>query len=151
MDSRDITSLRTGAATAVAAKYLARLRFANHHYLWLRKSRTCSAQGTLPRPPVSNLLSLTTRTESKRCGLRVISHWTWIPVTAVADLAAAVRQSDICVTCTPSRQPLLGSDDVSPGTFIAAVGADDPEKQELHPSLMAKQARSYATSSNSVR
>jgi alanine dehydrogenase len=33
---------------------------------------------------------------------------------------------------------LLGPDDVSPGTFIAAVGADNPEKQELHPALMAK-------------
>jgi alanine dehydrogenase len=55
----------------------------------------------------------------------------------VSNLTAAVRQSDICVTCTTSRQPLLGSDDVSPGTFIAAVGADNPQKQELHPSLMA--------------
>jgi alanine dehydrogenase len=49
-----------------------------------------------------------------------------------------VRQSDICVTCTPSQQPLLGPDDVRQGTFIAAVGADNPEKQELHPSLMAR-------------
>src|SRR6266567_7041262 len=43
-----------------------------------------------------------------------------------------------CVTCTTSRKPLLGLDEVSPGTFIAAVGADNPEKQELHPALMAK-------------
>jgi ornithine cyclodeaminase/alanine dehydrogenase-like protein (mu-crystallin family) len=33
---------------------------------------------------------------------------------------------------------LLGYDDVAPGTFIAAVGADNPQKQELHPSLMAR-------------
>jgi ornithine cyclodeaminase/alanine dehydrogenase len=31
----------------------------------------------------------------------------------------------------------VGLGDVSPGTFIAAVGADNPQKQELHPSLMA--------------
>ena len=56
----------------------------------------------------------------------------------MSDLTAAVRQSDICVTCTTSRHPLLGADDVSPGTFIAAVGADNPQKQELHPGLMAQ-------------
>jgi ornithine cyclodeaminase/alanine dehydrogenase-like protein (mu-crystallin family) len=61
-----------------------------------------------------------------------------IPVTAVSDLATAVRQSDICVTCTTSREPVLGLDDVGRGTFIAAVGADNPEKQEIHPALMAK-------------
>jgi ornithine cyclodeaminase/alanine dehydrogenase-like protein (mu-crystallin family) len=60
-----------------------------------------------------------------------------IPVTPVANLAAAVRQSDICVTCTTSRRPLLSADDVSPGTFVAAVGADNPHKQELDPGLMA--------------
>jgi ornithine cyclodeaminase/alanine dehydrogenase-like protein (mu-crystallin family) len=34
--------------------------------------------------------------------------------------------------------PSLGFSDVAPGTFVAAVGADNPEKQELHPDLMAK-------------
>jgi ornithine cyclodeaminase/alanine dehydrogenase-like protein (mu-crystallin family) len=33
---------------------------------------------------------------------------------------------------------LLGPDDVRPGTFIAAVGADSSQKQEIHPGLMAK-------------
>ena len=61
-----------------------------------------------------------------------------VSVTAVTDLAAAVRQSDICVTCTTSHEPVLRVSDVAPGTFIAAVGADNPEKQELHPDLMAK-------------
>jgi alanine dehydrogenase len=43
-----------------------------------------------------------------------------ISVKAVSDLSAAVRQSDICVTCTTSRQPLLDYGDVAPGRFIAA-------------------------------
>src|SRR5262249_28188669 len=61
-----------------------------------------------------------------------------IPVIPVAALSAAVRQSQICVTCTTSHEPVLKASDVSPGTFIAAVGADNPEKQELHPDLMAE-------------
>jgi ornithine cyclodeaminase/alanine dehydrogenase-like protein (mu-crystallin family) len=54
-----------------------------------------------------------------------------------AKLGAAARGSDVCVTCTTSRKFLLGRDDVRPGTFVAAVGVDSPEKREIHPDLMA--------------
>ena len=138
MDSRDITSLRTGAATAVAAKYLAR-----------PDSRIvticgCGNQGCVQLKALSRVCRLHKvfaydKSEEQALGFaRELSEDLAIPVTWVNDLAAAVRHSDICVTCTPSRQPLLNLDDVMPGTFIAAVGADNPEKQELQPELMAK-------------
>ena len=138
MDSREITALRTGAATAVAAKYLAR-----------RNSRTvticgCGTQGRVQVKALSRVCRLRTvfaYDQSEGQAMRFAHELTSdlkIPVTPVTDLAVAVRQSDICVTCTSSRQPFLNSDEVSPGTFIAAVGADNPEKQELHPNLMAK-------------
>ena len=51
---------------------------------------------------------------------------------------AAVRESNICVTFTTSREALLCLEDVTPGTFIAVPGADNPEKQELQPELIAR-------------
>jgi alanine dehydrogenase len=59
-------------------------------------------------------------------------------VVATADLKNAVGQSDICVTCTTSKKPFLKSEDISPGTFIAAVGADSEDKQELEPELLVR-------------
>src|SRR5262249_50784955 len=53
------------------------------------------------------------------------------------DLKAALRESDVCVTCTTSRQAFIQKNAVGPGTFIAAVGADNPEKQEIEPALLA--------------
>jgi alanine dehydrogenase len=137
MDSRDITSLRTAAATAVAAKFLAR-----------QDSRTvticgCGNQGRIQLKALSRVrrvetaFAYDTNGEGALRFSRDLTSDLRMTITPVSDLTAAVRQSDICVTCTTSRQPLLGSDDVSPGTFIAAVGADNPQKQELHPSLMA--------------
>jgi alanine dehydrogenase len=138
MDSREITSLRTGAATAVAAKHLAR-----------RDSRTvtvcgCGTQGRVQVKALACVCWLQTvfaydqgEDQALRFA-REIAQDLKITVRAVTDLGAAARQSDVCVTCTTSRQPLLCSDDVAPGTFIAAVGADNPDKQELHPNLMAK-------------
>jgi ornithine cyclodeaminase/alanine dehydrogenase-like protein (mu-crystallin family) len=57
-----------------------------------------------------------------------------IPVT---DLAGALGESDVCVTCTPSRRPFLMREHVRAGTFVAGVGADNPLKQELDPALLA--------------
>jgi alanine dehydrogenase len=59
-------------------------------------------------------------------------------VGAVADYHEAVRASDVVVTCTPSRRPLLSAADVPDGCFVAAVGADSEDKQELAPDLLAR-------------
>ncbi len=138
MDSREITSLRTAAATAVAANHLAR-----------KDSQTvtvcgCGNQGRVQLRAISRVRHVRTVFAYDKCEehasrfAQELADELKISITPVSDLAAAVRRSDICVTCTTSRQPLLGPDDVTPGTFIAAVGADHPEKQELHPSLIAK-------------
>ena len=52
------------------------------------------------------------------------------------DAREAARSSEIVVTSTPSRSALLDVGDVTPGTFIAAVGADNEHKQEMAPSLL---------------
>jgi len=58
-------------------------------------------------------------------------------VEAGRDLRAALRDSDVCVTCTSSRRAFLTATDVAPGTFIAAVGADNRGKQELESAFVA--------------
>jgi alanine dehydrogenase len=138
MDSSDITSLRTGAATAVAAKHLAR-----------QASRSvticgCGIQGHVQIDALcrvfqfENVFAYDINQEKAFDFAKDVTEELHIPVHSIADLGRAVKQSDICVTCTPSRQPYLGIEDVRKGTFIAAVGADNPQKQELHPALMAK-------------
>jgi alanine dehydrogenase len=137
MDSRDITSLRTGAATAVAAKHLARL-----------DSRTvticgCGSQGRVQIKALSRVLRLETvfaydqNNEQMLRFAREMTEELGVPTHPVTSLHDAVSQSDICVTCTPSRRAYLSTKEVSAGTFISAVGADNPDKQELHPALMA--------------
>ncbi|MGW8264843.1 MAG: ornithine cyclodeaminase family protein [Longimicrobiales bacterium] len=54
-----------------------------------------------------------------------------IPVEGAESARAAVREADLVVTVTPSRDPLLEEDWLNPGVTIVAVGSDGPEKQEL--------------------
>ena len=137
MDSGSVTALRTGAATAVAAKFLARPDAATATVVG------CGVQGEVQLAALAAVLPL------RRIMLVDIDHARAEDLAARAsarhgvqvepskDLRSALRESDVCVTCTTSRRAFLGSGDVMPGIFIAAVGADNPEKQELEPSLLA--------------
>lgn len=58
--------------------------------------------------------------------------------TRLTDAEAAVRGSDIVVTVTPSREPIVRSEWVSGGTHISAMGADVPGKQELFADLVLR-------------
>ncbi len=137
MDSIEITIQRTGAATAVAAKYLAR-----------GDSRVaticgCGNQGRISLRAISKVLSLEKVFACDRNMVQAqkfaeeLSSMLGIEVQVVSELGNYVRQSDICITCTPSQHPFLRKDFIAPGTFVAAVGADSPEKQELEPGLLS--------------
>ncbi len=137
MDSASVTALRTGAATAVAAKFLAR-----------GDARTativgCGAQGEVQLAAIGAVLPLqhawvldADHARAESLAARASSSL-GVRVEAAKDLRAALAQSDVCVTCTPSRRAFLAVRDVLPGTFIAAVGADSQGKQELEPELVA--------------
>lgn len=138
MDSIEITIIRTGAATAVAAKYLAPVD---------SKTTTicgCGNQGRISLKALMKVRRLekvyafdTDETQTQKFSKDFAGELEVIPTTA-KELSTALGQSQICVTCTPSRQPFIHAEDIMPGTFIAAVGADSEEKQELHPDLFLK-------------
>lgn len=138
MDSMEITALRTAAATAVAAKYLARPD---------SKRLTicgCGAQGRFQLRALAKLFdwqevsAFDADAERAARFTQELAAELSLPVTVAANLSEATCLSDVCVTCTTSRKPLLSLADVRPGTFVAAVGADNPEKHEIHSSLMAR-------------
>lgn len=138
MDSTEITGQRTAAATAVAAKYLAR-----------PESKTlticgCGIQGRVSLLALTGLFPLeqvfaydvdSTRAEKFANDL---SAELAIAIKAVDQLQGAALQSDIYVTCTPSRQFYLKREHLTRGAFVAAVGADHQDKQELDPILLAE-------------
>ena len=140
LDSIEITRQRTAAATAVATQYLARA-----------DSRTaticgCGEQGRIQLQALRHKLDLTQvfawdiDPQTSRSFSAQMTAELGIDVTAIDGLRKGTLASDVIVTCTSSRTPFLGLDDVRPGTFVAAVGADNPQKSEIKPELMAKAA-----------
>jgi alanine dehydrogenase len=137
MDSIEVTIQRTGAATAVAAKYLTRSG---------SKVATicgCGNQGKIQLRALKHALPLEKAyvwspfpQEAERFAA-AMSEMMAMDVEPAPDLPTALGRSDVCVTCTPSRSPFLRHDWIPPGMFIAAIGADSPDKQELDADLVA--------------
>ena len=127
MDSMEITTLRTASATAVAARYLARK---GPHTVTIAG---CGTQGyvqlraILRICEVANVLAFDLNPDFAQQFAHEFSNE--IKVEPVTDLADSILRSSIVITCTPSKTPIVH--ELSQGTFLAAVGADNPEKQEL--------------------
>jgi alanine dehydrogenase len=137
MDSGEITKMRTGAATAVAAKYLARPD---------SKVATicgCGAQGRVQLRslrevlPIERVSAWSRDRRSAEEFAREMATELRLQIQPVSDLKSALAESDICVTCAPAKSAFVYQDMVPPGMFIAAVGSDSPDKQELDPELLS--------------
>jgi len=138
LDSVELTAQRTAAASAVAARFLAR---PESTVLGLCG---CGVQGRMHAWYLASVLRLTEvlaydvrRSAAETCAVELAERL-GVRVRVVDTVAAAARGCDVLVTSTPSRSWIVGWSDVRPGQFIAAVGADNEGKQELEPELLAE-------------
>ena len=134
MDSTSITALRTAAASAVAARHLARRQCDTVLICGCGGQARAQLEALLcvrePRRVLVYDADVERATRfAKPFGERVV---------VARDLAAAARASDIVITCTTASKYFLTREMIRPGTFVAAVGADNENKQEIEPRLMAQ-------------
>lgn len=138
LDSIELTLRRTAAATALAARHLARTQSATLALCG------CGAQALPHIEALADVLPLRRillwdiePTAAQRLRAQLARRNSALAVDVAASLEQATRAADVVVTCTPSQHAFLGRSAVRPGCFIAAVGADNPAKNEIEPELMA--------------
>ncbi len=134
-DSIDITVKRTAAASAVAAKYLAKSNSSTATVCGCGQQGHAQLRAMKAILPLKNIYVFDRDQSAAENMAAEFADETEIEV--VRDLRAAIQKSDVCVTCTSSRQFFVRKEDVRAGAFIAAVGADNEHKQEIDPALMA--------------
>jgi len=131
-----LTGVRTGAASAIATRHLARKDATTLAMIGAGVQAGYQLRATLAvrdlrdvvgwDPSPANLEAL--GRDVRALGLRF---------TAAPSPEAAVRRADILITVTPSQAAIVHKDWVRPGTHINAMGADTAGKQELAPDLVA--------------
>jgi ornithine cyclodeaminase/alanine dehydrogenase-like protein (mu-crystallin family) len=131
LDSIEVTLRRTAAASALAAKLLARPRSDTLLVCGCGEQGRAHVEALGEVLPFEHIL-LWDRDEAAAKALAQS-----VGGTPVSDLGAASLSADIIACCTSAREPFLDVGMVKLGTFIAAVGADSPGKNEIAPALMA--------------
>lgn len=129
LDSAEVTALRTGATTGVAARYLARTSSS------VATVVGCGAQSVAQLRAVTAVRNLSRVLVFDLDPGRAASFATAHGAEVVRDLRGAIAESDIVVTCTTSTRAIVDAAWVPQGCFVAAVGADNEHKQEIDPAL----------------
>jgi len=130
-DNGYLTDLRTAAAGALAATWLAPDRPLVAAVLG------AGIQARLQLRLISRVRSLTgvrvwsPRRASREACAAELADTLRIPTTPTPTPMAAVADADLVVTVTPSRQPLVTANMLGPGVTVLAVGSDGPDKREL--------------------
>lgn len=132
MDSIEVTLRRTAAASALAARHLARPDSATLLICGCGAQGLAHVEALRDELPIQEILTWDRDHERARALAELTGG------AAMKDLVIAAHRSDVIVTCTTARTPFLGSSCAVPGAFIAAVGADSPGKSEIAPNLMAQ-------------
>ena len=130
-----ISKMRTAAATAVAAKYLKPdapiqlgvIGYGNQAEAQI-EALTCVAD-------IESIKVAGRNQEKLTQFVQLMSKKITIPIVADT-IKSTCLSSNIVVTCTPSTKYFVEKNWIQKGTFIAAVGADSPGKNELDPQLM---------------
>jgi len=134
MDATEITAYRTGAAAAIASKYLARR---DSHTIGIIGAGFQAHTQILAHAELFDPISINGFDVSKTAVDRLMHSFPQFSVKNCSIQEAVA--SDIVCTLTPSRSPIIKKEWIAAGTHINAVGADAPGKQELDP-LILKEA-----------
>ena len=138
LDSVEISRVRTGAATAVAARHLARPNSEVVTVLGTGTQARTQIEALSHVLPIRRVHLVGRDFDRTRESARDFEKALRLEVEAFSSVAMALPKSDVLVTCTPARKPMVELSDVPEGLFIAAVGADSPGKQELAADLVAQ-------------
>jgi ornithine cyclodeaminase/alanine dehydrogenase-like protein (mu-crystallin family) len=137
MESIALTGIRTAATAALAAGYGARKHSRRAAIIG------CGAQAGYQLEAIKTVFALETVRvfdidAARAAGFARANSTVTCAVTPAPSVRDAVRGADICVTCTTSKSPILTDDLDLRGCFVAAIGADNPEKHEIAPPLMRR-------------
>jgi len=137
MDGNYLTVIRTGAAGAIAARYLAKPDSTKVAIIGTGTQANIQLASLLTVLPVEEICCYGTNPESAQ---KFAVSWRNRQIHTIACSAAeeAVQGADIIVTTTPSFQPIILEDWVSPGTHINAIGSDTRGKQEIDHRILGR-------------
>jgi ornithine cyclodeaminase len=149
LDEGHLTNVRTAAAGAVVAKYLAPKKV---------KRIGIFGPGIQGKMQLEYLKAVVDCNEVIVCGIydeELISYQKEMidkgyKVETTKNSEDVTSTCNLIVTCTPAKSPIINVEQIMKGTHITAIGSDTPEKQELDAEILKKADRVVADSLEQV-
>jgi alanine dehydrogenase len=136
LDGAELTARRTAAASALAARYLARPDARNLLVVGAGKLALNVIEAHTAVRPLTSVTIWARRIEQAQKVAKA-ARTLGYGAQATDDLECATLQADIISCCTLSRAPLIKGAWVKPGTHIDLIGAFKPEMRETDSALIA--------------
>jgi alanine dehydrogenase len=135
-ESSLISKMRTAAATAVAAKYLKPSAPAHLGVIGYGNQAEAQIEALMCVTDIKSI-SISGRDKTKaKAFVKMINNKLSVHI-AYNTIQSTCEQSNILITCTPSTDYFVKKQWIQSGTFIGAIGADSPGKNELDPEIMS--------------
>ncbi|MGR3455597.1 cyclodeaminase [Pseudooceanicola sp.] len=131
LDNGYLTDIRTAAAGAVAARYLAPATVETAAVIGTGVQARLQMQAAHIERPFRRLLVWGRDADKAGACARDLSEALGVEAAAVTDPAEAVARSQLVVTTTPARDPILTADMLHPGLHVTAMGSDQAGKNEV--------------------
>ncbi len=137
LDNGYLTDVRTAAAGAVAAKWLAPESVETAGVIGTGAQARLQIEAAHLVRPFTRVLVWGRDAEKAEACARDIAAAIGIEARGETDPARVVAESQLVVTTTPARDPVLKAEWLHPGLHITAMGSDQAGKNEIDPAALA--------------
>lgn len=147
LDRGYLTEVRTAAAGAVAAKYLAKKSLEKVAVIGSGLQARFQLRALAAVRSFEKVYVWSRHRENVlRYVEEMAGEFSQVKFEAAGSAEEAVAGADLVITATPSRQPIVRAEWLKPGAHITAMGSDGPEKRELFPEVLARADRIFCDS-----
>ncbi|WP_018989633.1 cyclodeaminase [Aromatoleum toluclasticum] len=141
LDNGYLTAVRTAAAGAVAARWLAREDARRAAVIGAGEQARLQLKAlTLVRDIESATVWAPRIDEAQRFADEMTAAL-GLRISACRSIDTAIDGADVAITTTPSRSPLVEPRHLQPGLHITAMGSDAEHKNEIAPAVIAAATR----------
>jgi ornithine cyclodeaminase len=133
-----LTALRTGAATGVATRLLARPQSSTLAIIGAGGQAADQVRGVCAVRPIEEVVVFSRGASAELLVERLGPEFPDVRVRRAASAAEAVEDADVVCCATTSRLPVIPHDVIGPRTHVNAIGAYRPDMREVPSELFAR-------------
>lgn len=137
-NARYLSALRTGAASGVAARYLAPANAEVLGLIGIGRQARFQVEAIACSRPLREVTVYGRNPKKAGTFVRSLGRELSIPVTAVSSLQEVEARADILVVATDATEPVVGGERIKEDVLVVSMGANGANKHEVSTDLIRR-------------